>query len=79
MSGLKGSSPLARGLPAPRHGGAAQVGIIPARAGFTSIEVTLDRQISGSSPLARGLQFSKRLASASRGIIPARAGFTGGP
>ena len=31
-----GSSPLARGLPAPRHGGAAQVGIIPARAGFTS-------------------------------------------
>ena len=77
---LKGSSPLARGLPARggrRHG---HVGIIPARAGFTSSRWVTNGIPHGSSPLARGLPVrrSPLWAAAtdhprSRGVYRARA------
>ena len=72
----RGSSPLARGLPARAalvRGGAR---IIPARAGFT-LEMWGDRPaICGSSPLARGLRGCLETGADRCGIIPARAGFT---
>ena len=50
-----GSSPLARGLRCLRHAGEDHVGIIPARAGFTTRCFLTGVPRSGSSPLARGL------------------------
>ena len=72
----RGSSPLARGLPAavPQQDDAAR--IIPARAGFTGRSATTRRCWAGSSPLARGLLIVGSPRELDRRIIPARAGFT---
>ena len=51
--------------------------IIPARAGFTLLELFVLAGFTGSSPLARGLLTFLRLRNVADGIIPARAGFTG--
>ena len=74
---ISGSSPLARGLPVavPLH--LLRLGIIPARAGFTSTEEIVGADSPGSSPLARGLPHAGQIDRYGRGIIPARAGFTG--
>ena len=73
-----GSSPLARGLLKPGCVGGDNLGIIPARAGFTRVDLTPLRSQVGSSPLARGLpDDGTRMLPATR-IIPARAGFTDG-
>ena len=50
--------------------------IIPARAGFTLLELFVLAGFTGSSPLARGLLKHVRVHNRSTGIIPARAGFT---
>ena len=71
-----GSSPLARGLHSVRLGQPDRVGIIPARAGFTTCTSPPNQISSGSSPLARGLRRLCGLRSGRRRIIPARAGFT---
>ena len=71
-----GSSPLARGLLVVVLPGRVHVGIIPARAGFTSTSCWLARVTGGSSPLARGLLLASSVRRQSTGIIPARAGFT---
>ena len=54
----------------------AGVGIIPARAGFTSMTARPQVATTGSSPLARGLRAGADEGAAPQGIIPARAGFT---
>ena len=71
-----GSSPLARGLPIydPRVPG--ELGIIPARAGFTVAKFEFGGPPRGSSPLARGLNARLHVDRAVHRIIPARAGFT---
>ena len=51
----RGSSPLARGLPARGGGAAPGDRIIPARAGFTAERADGAENLRGSSPLARGL------------------------
>ena len=71
-----GSSPLARGLLALRHGSHALRGIIPARAGFTYNDIWPMVVGAGSSPLARGLHFRAPRRRPCNRIIPARAGFT---
>ena len=76
VSPTRGSSPLARGLPA-RNGVEVTGGrIIPARAGFTPPGTPRTTPRRGSSPLARGLRSTAAWAAAAAGIIPARAGFT---
>ena len=74
--GIRGSSPLARGLRPLPPGRGGDGRIIPARAGFTVIPAGAKREANGSSPLARGLQGSWELEFGYFGIIPARAGFT---
>ena len=71
-----GSSPLARGLPRRRGLQSLKIGIIPARAGFTPLNVGLNEYPIGSSPLARGLPAEGVARRPDPGIIPARAGFT---
>ena len=73
---LVGSSPLARGLRSSRGVQDLAGGIIPARAGFTSVSSSQARRTLGSSPLARGLLLPPSADGPARGIIPARAGFT---
>ena len=73
---MGGSSPLARGLPVLFWTGAADSGIIPARAGFTAGDLQEDRVELGSSPLARGLRGEAGDLGGECRIIPARAGFT---
>ena len=73
---VRGSSPLARGLPPKTRGRVFDRGIIPARAGFTPLSAPLEHSAHGSSPLARGLPLSFQLWRMLIGIIPARAGFT---
>ena len=51
---LPGSSPLARGLPAKNAQAAFNVGIIPARAGFTPVRDRLDRGLE-DHPRSRGV------------------------
>ena len=73
---LKGSSPLARGLP--RRGvsdGADQVDH-PRSRGVYSLIGFPNMTGDGSSPLARGLRDLTLLHRLPEGIIPARAGFT---
>ena len=73
-----GSSPLARGLPEAAINENGDIGIIPARAGFTRNAYAYPLLITGSSPLARGLpEYAEHKAVRPR-IIPARAGFTQG-
>ena len=71
-----GSSPLARGLPKGTHSRSSPDRIIPARAGFTSLDRSNAATLLGSSPLARGLRIQPADPQPPRGIIPARAGFT---
>ena len=71
-----GSSPLARGLPGGGGHGRAGLGIIPARAGFTTYPPPRSASSGGSSPLARGLPGDQPGRAHGRRIIPARAGFT---
>ena len=71
-----GSSPLARGLPVHDLQPQRDLGIIPARAGFTQIADSQSHSPGGSSPLARGLQPALGARDHCGGIIPARAGFT---
>ena len=74
--GVRGSSPLARGLPRLGWCDLGSAGIIPARAGFTrSAFHSVNRQ-NGSSPLARGLLMKFACYPYAARIIPARAGFT---
>ena len=71
-----GSSPLARGLPLREEDGAAAEGIIPARAGFTDVVVTVS-PLTGDHPRSRGVyQVDRPGVPQAPGIIPARAGFT---
>ena len=51
-----GSSPLARGLLTDERSHVQGARIIPARAGFTGLEVRSPYHPDGSSPLARGLR-----------------------
>ena len=74
--GESGSSPLARGLQSAVAVHADDVGIIPARAGFTGGGQDLQVAAVGSSPLARGLPGGQDLTIGAGRIIPARAGFT---
>ena len=74
-----GSSPLARGLLFLLGVGCSSHGIIPARAGFTSVAVVVISASPGSSPLARGLPTEMTFDATVGGIIPARAGFTRRP
>ena len=74
--GVVGSSPLARGLLILDGKPRVDVGIIPARAGFTPLQSQRKLTIPGSSPLARGLRAWVGGGSVWEGIIPARAGFT---
>ena len=71
-----GSSPLARGLRHPVDEGLRDQGIIPARAGFTTLATPIMLLFAGSSPLARGLRGHPAGAGVGIRIIPARAGFT---
>ena len=73
---LWGSSPLARGLRKVVVNERTLDGIIPARAGFTQLDVWQTYMHQGSSPLARGLLVMHRWGNYARRIIPARAGFT---
>ena len=73
---VTGSSPLARGLPSRTKGAMMPGRIIPARAGFTLLQLGADLPGQGSSPLARGLLLPARFGRLWRRIIPARAGFT---
>ena len=73
---MRGSSPLARGLPADNSDQPPQNRIIPARAGFTRSFAASPQSSAGSSPLARGLPCFLLTHALSIGIIPARAGFT---
>ncbi len=71
-----GSSPLARGLLGDLTSSIGEVGIIPARAGFT-VRSRLLATCSGDHPRSRGVYgFLPGECSYCRGIIPARAGFT---
>ena len=54
-----GSSPLARGLRKPEHVGPVADGIIPARAGSTSM-TTLSHPASGDHPRSRGVYKNRR-------------------
>ena len=72
----KGSSPLARGLLVPEYDLLSELGIIPARAGFTINRMADTGVTAGSSPLARGLPAHLHHPDLDQGIIPARAGFT---
>ena len=74
----RGSSPLARGLPADTKAHVDSPRIIPARAGFTILGDDILRGIDGSSPLARGLLPVSGGEAWRFRIIPARAGFTAG-
>ena len=71
-----GSSPLARGLLLHDALRDEDLGIIPARAGFTSGDWAVTTPGGGSSPLARGLREDHVKPVCDAGIIPARAGFT---
>ena len=73
---VAGSSPLARGLREDAPRAVVVGGIIPARAGFTSLFAEYESNGGGSSPLARGLRLMRRAIPCIRRIIPARAGFT---
>ena len=75
----RGSSPLARGLRLPYLSQFSRVGIIPARAGFTTVRSAMMAAMTGSSPLARGLRLLELQGDRRVGIIPARAGFTDSP
>ena len=72
----EGSSPLARGLRKKHYGELFQGGIIPARAGFTTLSLMRSPPRGGSSPLARGLRILGGGDLVVPRIIPARAGFT---
>ena len=76
-SAVRGSSPLARGLPGDLGGDGDEAGIIPARAGFTFAGNRPAGRSRGSSPLARGLPVAGEHEQVAVRIIPARAGFTG--
>ena len=54
VSGIRGSSPLARGLPVSLRCSAAPLGIIPARAGFTAASTTMTSSI-WDHPRSRGV------------------------
>ena len=73
-----GSSPLARGLPAPPHGAAPHSPDHPRSRGVYDGGRGLLALRQGSSPLARGLPAQKIFTYVPDGIIPARAGFTSG-
>ena len=72
----KGSSPLARGLPAGPGWRVRATGIIPARAGFTHRRLSAGSP-DGDHPRSRGVYSSRGGGqSPTSWIIPARAGFT---
>ena len=71
-----GSSPLARGLPAPARHPPSRPRIIPARAGFTSSLWSILAK-GEDHPRSRGVYLWTRISAVWEGrIIPARAGFT---
>ena len=72
----RGSSPLARGLPALTFTVPAYQGIIPARAGFTTSPSSVPRAVK-DHPRSRGVyHFPSPFCVGPVWIIPARAGFT---
>ena len=71
-----GSSPLARGLRIVEEHSGILVGIIPARAGFTSRRNRSQRGTS-DHPRSRGVYSAEPCVLGAERIIPARAGFTG--
>ena len=52
--GVRGSSPLTRGKPCVDLDGVTAVGLIPAHAGKTLLDLALSAPCTGSSPLTRG-------------------------
>ena len=76
---LRGSSPLARGLPSPRGAGTRSRWDHPRSRGVYGFPSPSRESSTGSSPLARGLRGEHSLARHIGGIIPARAGFTNRP
>ena len=71
-----GSSPLARGLPLLHELRLREVGIIPARAGFTDASAA-QAVYWADHPRSRGVYHGHMTRMrAVTGIIPARAGFT---
>ena len=76
-AGVRGSSPLARGLRAVAGSVVTTVRIIPARAGFTAGQRPW-RLARPDHPRSRGVYVQGRgMVPGTGGIIPARAGFTG--
>ena len=75
---IAGSSPLARGLHHGRRTNSHRLGIIPARAGFTSSPVCARRHVE-DHPRSRGVYIeSKYLGSPSGGSSPLARGLLGG-
>ena len=73
---MRGSSPLARGLPpVPHLGGSVLVDHPRSRGVYLDENPDADADL-GSSPLARGLRFGTADPCSRHRIIPARAGFT---
>ena len=74
--GDDGSSPLARGLHQERREHSRQLGIIPARAGFTGNIIVIE-VLFQDHPRSRGVYRGRAPGKyPARWIIPARAGFT---
>ena len=73
---LCGSSPLARGTPAPCPPRAHRLVAHPRSRGEHLRHVHYSRGLAGSSPLARGTRRRKGASSPLPGLIPARAGNT---
>ena len=71
-----GSSPLARGLPAPAERPATGIADHPRSRGVYLWTLESSFAVAGSSPLARGLPGTYHAYGEVDRIIPARAGFT---
>ena len=77
MRGSRGSSPLARGLPGPVAGHGGDVGIIPARAGFTPLCRGCRREVR-DHPRSRGVYHIATLSlPAGNGSSPLARGLQG--
>ena len=76
VSGMRGSSPLARGLPPVPHLGGSVLVDHPRSRGVYGLIYAWNNSETGSSPLARGLPRPVDAGDVPVGIIPARAGFT---
>ncbi len=74
-----GSAPHARGAAARRPSPAARVGISPARAGSSVVDLIVWHRPEESAPHARGAEIEHGFADVGAGISPARAGSSPAP